>query len=253
MFDRIYSRFRKDSLVTEISKHAGVYTFPQNAQQLFSIYERLYQVTNGQMTPLIGQLLNDAGYDASYSLQPKKLTDVEVWEDCIEYTYPNLLVKKPVLLDFGAAGKGYLLDLVGQVLKKHEIPSFTINAGGDILHYSGEKKTIRVGMEHPDDVKKVIGVVELENKSICGSAGNRRKWGEFHHIMHPMTKKSVSDILSVWVIAENGLLADGVATALFFTKPDEIAKAFDFEYCIIKQDYSAALSSHFPGEVFMGT
>jgi thiamine biosynthesis lipoprotein len=251
-FDKVYSRFRKDSLVTEIAKQEGIYTFPQDAKELFRFYERVYQLTQGQMTPLIGQLLDDAGYDATYSLQVKKLKEIPTWEECITYNHPNLRVRRPVLLDFGAAGKGYLIDLVGQILKKHDMPSFTINAGGDILHQSRENKIIRVGMEHPEDAKKIIGIAYLGNGSICGSAGNRRKWGEFHHIMHPMTKKSVSDVLSVWVIAENGLLADGLATALFFTTPEEIAKAFDFEYCIIKQDYSAAISSNFPGELFMG-
>jgi thiamine biosynthesis lipoprotein len=93
-------------------------------------------------------------------------------------------------------------------------------------------------------------VAELEKGSICGSAGNRRKWGKFHHIMHPETKKSVENILAVWVIAENGLLADGLATALFFVEPERLEKDFNFYYCILKNDYSIRVSPNFPGEFY---
>ncbi len=250
LFDQTYSRFRDDSVIAEIARKKGTYGLPSDASFLFALYKTLYRLTQGSFTPLIGQLLVDAGYDAAYSLDPKKLRDIPSWEDVIAYTFPNLTVKKPVVLDFGAAGKGYLTDLVGKVLEKHGILSFSINAGGDILYKTKEEKKLRVGLEHPDDTSKIIGVVELENGSICGSAGNRRKWGAFHHIMDPHKKKSVSTIVAVWVIAKTGLIADGLATALFFVKPEVLAKDFDFAYAILNQEYSLETSPNFPAEFY---
>src|SRR3989344_327423 len=62
VFDRAYSRFRADSLVTEMSLRAGEYTLPPDAKPLFDLYKELYDRLSGVFTPLIGQALVDAGY-----------------------------------------------------------------------------------------------------------------------------------------------------------------------------------------------
>lgn len=248
-FDKAYSRFRKDSLVVQMSLKKGTYQLPNDAKPLFSLYEKLYLVTHGVFTPLIGQLLSDAGYDAEYSLTAKRLNDVPSWEESLEYKFPNLMIKKPVLLDFGAAGKGYLVDCIGDLLMQKGITTFCIDAGGDIVYKTTGERKLRIGLEHPQNPKQVIGVAEIRNESICGSAGNRRQWGNFHHMIHPYTKSSPTDILAVWVVAKTGLIADALATCLFFLSPNSFSP-FDFEYMLIRKDYSIEKSSHFPAEFF---
>lgn len=249
IFDRDYSRFREDSLVTAISKKAGLYTLPSDAEPLFLLYESLYGLTKGAVTPLIGNVLSDAGYDASYSLQSKDLEQPLPWQEVLERKSLELLVKKPVILDFGAAGKGYLIDIVAEIIRGENITSFCVDAGGDMV-YDNSSDALRVGLEHPTDPEKVIGVATILNQSLCGSAGNRRAWGKFHHIINPHTLESPHHILAVWVVAETTLLADGLTTALFFTEPDRLAKEYQFEYVIVHQDFSIKKSANFPGEIF---
>jgi FAD:protein FMN transferase len=249
-FDRDYSRFRDDSLVTKISRKKGIYTLPKNAKLIFHFYEKLYKLTSGAITPLIGSVMVQAGYDAKYSLMAKKLTRPPKWEDIISYEYPKLVVRKPILLDFGAAGKGYLIDLVGSLLKKNGVKNFCIDAGGDILYSSKKGERLRVGLEHPDNTSQVIGVTEILNESICGSAGNRRRWGKFNHIINPHTLKPIADIKATWVIAKEAMIADGLATALFFVKPERLIKDFTFEYFIVYKDFSFSKSENFKGEIF---
>jgi thiamine biosynthesis lipoprotein len=162
-----------------------------------------------------------------------------------------LTVKKPLMLDFGAAGKGYLVDLVGQVLRENGVQEFCIDAGGDILN-KGKigAAPVRIGLENPHDIKQVIGVCELKNASICGSAGNRRTWGDFTHIINPKTMTSPRHIAAVWVVAETALVADALATALFFVPPALLVHKFQFEYVIINSDSSFLKSAGFPGEIF---
>jgi thiamine biosynthesis lipoprotein len=62
-FDQSYSRFRADSWITKISKQTGTYTVPHDGEPLISLYHKLYTLTGGLVTPLIGQMLVDAGYD----------------------------------------------------------------------------------------------------------------------------------------------------------------------------------------------
>ncbi len=164
-FDLLYSRFRDDSWVTKLSLEAGTYDLPADAEPMFSLYRDLYKITDGYVTPLIGQVLVDAGYDKDYSFkQIKPLTQPPVWDDVIEYAPPKIIMKKPALLDVGALGKGYLVDIIGSVLEKEGIKDYCIDAGGDILHKNEKGDSIRIGLEHPEDFKKVIGVFNLKNK-----------------------------------------------------------------------------------------
>jgi thiamine biosynthesis lipoprotein len=243
LFEKTYSRFRADSIVTKISQQAGEYTLPQDAEPMLSLYHDLYTLTGGLFTPFMGQVLADAGYDATYSLQQiRPLTAPPQWDEVMSYVPPVLEVKKPFLFDFGAAGKGYLIDIVGELLQEQGIKAFCVDAGGDILHRNIEP--LRVGLEHPDVPTQVIGVVELQNKSLCGSAGNRRKWGDFHHIINPQKLSSPTDIIAIWVMADSTILADAIATCLFFVQHGMLSK-YQFEYLLVRADYSIEQSDGF--------
>jgi thiamine biosynthesis lipoprotein len=253
IFDKTYSRFLDGSLITEISRTTGVHKFPDDAERLFEFYRQLYDVTAGKVTPLVGNLLIEAGYDAQYSLKPiDKFHPVPLWEDTILYAHPLLTVYEPVMLDFGAAGKGYIVDIIGELLLDEGIASYVIDAGADILRKDSNNTKIRVGLGHPIDPTEAIGVAQLGNGSICGSAGNRRKWAGLHHIMDPDTTKPVRDIIATWAMSATALVADGMATALFFTDPARLRAVFPFEYCLIRRDFSFDHSADFPAELFTG-
>lgn len=249
-FDLTYSRFRLDSLVTRMSRESGEFELPTDADLMMTLYKKMYDVTAGLVTPLIGQVLIDAGYDANYSLSPKHLTKPKSWEEVITWENPKITLSEPSMLDFGAGGKGYLVDIVSKVIESEGILSYCVDAGGD-MHYrniAGEK--LKVGLEHPEDKTMVIGVAEILNQSLCGSAGDRRKWGDFHHIINPDTLVSPKDILAVWTMADTTIFADILTTGLFFVEPSVLLKEFKFEYLIIYSDFSMKKSAGFNAEIF---
>lgn len=249
VFDAHYSRFRSDSLVTTMSQTRGAYTLPGDAKLLMDLYQDLYTRTNGLLTPLIGNLIADAGYDATYTLiQTKELTAPLAWDDAIHYAHPILMIKQPVLIDFGAAGKGYLIDIVGELMEAEGVMSYCIDAGGDIRHRGSE--AIRVGLENPFNTSEVVGVYPLHNKSLCGSAGTRRAWGVHNHIFNPSTRESVTDIVATWVVAENTRVADALATCLFLVQASVLVEAYQFEYFLVRSDGTFEKSDNFSGEVF---
>lgn len=247
-FDKAYSRFRTDSLVTLMARAGGTHNLPADGYALLTFYHKLYNVTKGKITPLIGKVMEDAGYDANYSLVSGELTTPKLWDAVIAYDKESITLHEPAVLDFGAAGKGYLVDCIGDLLKEHGVNAFCINAGGDMLCFGDE--TQRIGLENPQDAKQVLGIAELATGSICGSSGNRRAWGAYHHIIDPKTLESPRHVLATWVVAEQALVADGIATSLYMVEPEVLTPVFDFAYAVLKQDGTMQASPHFPATFF---
>jgi thiamine biosynthesis lipoprotein len=248
-FDRAYSRFRSDSLVASLASAPGTVDFPPDASALFDLYDVLDEVSGGAVTPLVGRSLEHLGYDSGYSLTARPGLVVPTrWTDAVMRSGSTVTTTAPIVIDVGAAGKGYLIDLVAEVLVDSGIQSFVIDASGDLVH-RGEP--LRVGLEHPFDPSKAIGVVTIENESLCASGSNRRVWGEgLHHILDGRTGSPTSDIIATWAVAANGLLADGLATALFFVPPARLAEHFEFDWVRMHSSGIAERSRTLRGEVF---
>ncbi len=236
LFDKTYSRFRSDSFVSTIAGKAGTYAMPDDGARLVRFYDELYHATDGRVTPLIGQVMSDAGYDAAYSLRPGTLSVPPAWRDVISYDEKHLTLTRPALLDVGAAGKGYLVDLLGEVLNGFGVSEYVINAGGDILQRSAAGKPLAVGLEDPANPDEIIGVTYILNESLCASAGQKRRWDKFTHIIDPTTLTSPSTTMASWVIAPTAMVADGIATALFFVPALQLTDIFTFTYARLDSD-----------------
>ena len=246
-FDRTYSRFRDDSLVARIATTPGRHEFPADAPPLFDLYRRLHSATAGRVSPLVGGSLDALGYDRTYSLRARAAAPAPTWDDAVAWDGTALTTVRPVSIDVGAAGKGYLVDIVGRMLVGAGIPQFTIDASGDILH-SGAP--IRVGLEHPLDPSKAIGVATVSG-AICASAANRRAWGNgLHHVIDATTGLPTSAVIATWAIAATALAADGLATALFFADPAMLEQSFDFTWVLMREGGRVEFSPRFEGEIF---
>jgi thiamine biosynthesis lipoprotein len=249
-YDRTWSRFRDDSLVARIAREPGHWRLPPEAGPLLALYRTLYDATAGRMSPLVGASLSRLGYDAALSLRPTGPALPSVpWEDAIAWDGAILSAPRPVSIDIGAAGKGQLCDLVGEVLRDHGVGAFVVDASGDILRRG--PGTIRVALEHPGDPTLAVGVAELGDGSICASATNRRAWADgIHHVLDATTGIPVDAIVATWAIAADAMTADGVATALFLTEPAAIPVALGVEWARITSAGRIEVSAGFPGEVF---
>jgi thiamine biosynthesis lipoprotein len=250
-FDRVYSRFRDDSVVTRLSREAHTVQLPDDAETLFALYRKLYDATRGALSPLVGDALNHLGYDSSYRLTslPGPPGPIPPFDEVLSLEATTLTTYRPITIDVGAVGKGYLVDIVGRLLDDNDITDYTIDASGDILHRGSTPEA--VGLENPRNPDRVVGVAMLDNMALAASATNRRTWGSgLHHIIDALTGLPANTVEATFVVANTAAVADGLATALFVASPEDLAAVGEFEWLIMSRDGSLRSSPHFPGEVF---
>ena len=247
-FDATYSRFRTDSLVYQMSQYNGEYVLPEGSDEMFDFYDSLYELSNKKVTPLVGDTLSSAGYDKDYSLRPDdEIVKVPDYKN-IHRVGLDITLSMPTMIDIGAVGKGYLVDKIVELMRKNGHDSFVVDASGDI-YCAGDRAEV-VGLENPHDTKEIIGSVELTDKALCASAVNRRAWGDWHHVIDPSTSRPTNEVVATWVIADSTMIADGLATALFFTAPKKLAATYNYEYLRMHANGSVEYSEYFAKGVF---
>ncbi len=210
-YESVLSRFRADSLVSRMAsaEHGGDFEFPAWAQPLFAIYSEFYAATHGAFDACVGADLLNLGYDNSVKFIPESAANASensgsassswnkyhralpvTWSDISRADGSTTLhTSQPVQLDFGAAGKGYFVDLVTQILKdelsddlhansdSHVDFDFLVNAGGDMRAcFSEENSQIKVALENPFDTTQAVGVASIASGALCASSAARRRW-----------------------------------------------------------------------------
>lgn len=255
-YDRAFSRFRPDSLVTRLGRDREV-VLPAAARSLFALFDRLNELTDGRMNPLAGAGLVRLGYDASYTLSPagppepapdwRVVHRTDDAEGVAVHIDPE--AAGPVVLDVGAAGKGQLVDLVAAELAAAGVDEYLVDAGSDMLHRG--PAPVPTALEHPYDPARAIGVLGLRNRALCASAANRRAWGDgLHHVLDASTGRPVSTVTATWVLADDAMTADGLATALFLTEPSRLRTVFGFDHVRVFSDGRAEFSDALTGVLF---
>lgn len=296
-YEAALSRFRDDSVLASMagSKQGGTFDFPDYCSGLFDLYDLLYQVTDGGVDPAVGADLERLGYGRDLTLVMQegardhlgRIHGRATWGRDVVHEGSSLTTAGPVHLDFGAAGKGFLVDLLADLLEgaghairtsavmDDEVGGYVIDAGGDMRIRS--PRPIAIGMEDPDDLARAVGKVEVASGSFCASAPSRRRWGKadltegrpgltaLHHILNAVDGLPVQRVEATWVLVGGdqvspadgaGLsnrptaLADGLCTALFLCDPGALADVFDFSCALLGPDRRALMSQGFPGEFF---
>lgn len=125
-------------------------------------------------------------------------------------------------LDLGGVGKGYALDMAGEVLLEHGFIAFLIDGGGDLL----------LGAPPPGRdswrVSTPLGPLDTAHVSIATS-GSEFRYLDHHgrrysHLIDPRTGYGISDPRSVTVIAATGLVADGLASVASILGEEALAR-----------------------------
>ena len=129
------------------------------------------------------------------------------------------LSKKGMLIGTGGIGKGYALDRAGQVLQNAGFTKYMLFGGGQVqvLGNKGQRPW-HVGIQHPRK-NDYFAYLAVDGGSISTSGDyehafirDGRRW---HHLLDLKTGLPVEHTTSVTVLADTGLYADALSTAIF--------------------------------------
>jgi thiamine biosynthesis lipoprotein len=176
--------------------------------------------TDGAFDPTVGRRMNDRGYNRDYrhgtSMPPDFACDpTATFRDVqLDAKRQTITLRRPLLLDLGAAAKGLAIDLAAAALRSRG--NFLIDAGGDLYAagHNARDQAWTLGIRHPRR-EALIETVTLSDASLCTSGDYERG----SHLLDPRTGEPANALASVSVVAPSALVADVLATAAFVLGP----------------------------------
>lgn len=303
-YESVLSRFREDSFVSRMARaeHGGEFEFPAWTQPLFAIYDEFYDATRGAFDACIGADLLALGYDNSVQFVPEPAGSANKdsgsvsgswskyrrslpvkWADISrDDSGTTLHTNQPVQLDFGAAGKGYFVDLVTNILKDElgddslSDCDFLVNAGGDMRAcFSNEDYQIKVALENPFDTTQAVGVASIASGALCASSAARKRWkvkdancladNAFEsnliatHLINALDGVPSQKLSASWAYipaktcAFPTAYADALATALFVSQENDLQKIVQTtsaEFAVISPNHALRKTRAFPAYFF---
>lgn len=210
-FDQLYSRFREDSLISQLRSEGTLHNPPEELVRMLDFAKELSTVSDGAFCLSIGNPLHAHGY-GNRQLGGTVLTNE--WQN-IYYSHENIAVPKGTVLDLGGFGKGWLIDELAVALRRLGVTHYVINGGGDI--YVQSQEPLEFALENPYDPTKKYGQTRITQGALAGSSTLKRSWNDqgasYHHIFDPDTNlPSRSSVVASYVRAESARIADSLAT-----------------------------------------
>lgn len=237
-----------DSDVAKLNAASGeAVTVSEDTYDLIGKALEVAKDTKGAFDPTIYPIVKLWGFTTGEHRVP---SDDEIKNELKRVGYSRINVgDKPgkvslseeTMIDLGACAKGYLSDVLCEIVKSHKT-SGIISLGGNVqsVGTKPDGTAFRVGIIDPKNTDKIYKKIESKNEAVVTS-GNYERFFEkdgkrYHHIMDSATGKPADKgLASVTVVGPSGFLCDAYATA-FFVMGEDKAK----EVLKNKPDYHAA-------------
>jgi thiamine biosynthesis lipoprotein len=225
--------YRDTSEVSRLNRSAAFGPLPVEAGlfDLLSLAARIHTETGGAYDIAVGALIKAWGFFRRAGRVPSEAERAEVLTRCgmrhvvldpdrrtVQYRV------RGVEINLGSIGKGYALDRVAQRLRgEWNVASGLVHGGtSSVLALGtppGQPAGWAVGLGHPWDLRRRLGVVQLRDRALGTSSitfqhleHQGRKLG---HILDPRSGWPAEALASATVVAPTAAEADALATAFF--------------------------------------
>ena len=137
------------------------------------------------------------------------------------------LTRPGMRVNLGGIGKGYAIDRGVEILRRHGLRDFMIQAGGD-MYVAGQKdgRPWRLGIQDPRGPGgSTFAAIDLSDSTFSTSGDYERAFVSngvrYHHIIDPSTGEPARGCRSVTILTDRAVLADGLSTGVFLLGPKE--------------------------------
>lgn len=229
-YERLFSRTLPHSDISRLNNALGqAVNVDSRTYELLSLAKHYCAVSQGTFDITIGAV----GKLWSFNNQVVPTKD-EIAEALQHVDWQNLkfadegesgyfaqLIDPQASIDVGGIAKGWIADRLIEELALSGFGGVVVNLGGNVA-LSGRKpdgKPWSVGMRDPENSNLVVSKLSLQSGSVVTSGVGERSFTKegctYHHILDPATGYPVdTDVLSVTVICEKSIDAEGFSTTL---------------------------------------
>lgn len=198
-----------------------------------SVCKKLSEESNGVFDVTVGRLSSLWAIGEEGQRIPDKKEIEKLLE---EVSYENIIIdgnkaslKSDCNIDLGAVGKGFACDMIKSYLDKTDLKGAVVAVGGSILAWGDNNKAgdkWQIAVKHPRNENAYLGVISLD-EGFVSTSGDYEKYFEqdgvrYHHILNAKTGyPSDSELISVTVVCDSGLLSDALSTTCFILGREE--------------------------------
>lgn len=233
--------------------HGEKITVSQDTRILTTYGLNLAQQTQGALNPALYPVTSAWGFTTGTYTVPTafELSQLLPLTDYtkIKLNWDRIELEPGMALDFGALGKGYAGDEIVRILKERGITCALLDLGGNVqaLGKKNDGTMWNIGIRNPWG-GSASAALKIADQAVITSGGYERfftaKDGhQYIHIFDSNTGYPVENgVVSVTIVAESGLYADGLSTGMFvmgLEKASDFWKQHkDFEMIIFTEEHN---------------
>ena len=170
----------------------------------------------------------------------------------IKTSADKIALSEGTKIDLGAVGKGMACDMLKVYLDASDLKGAIISVGGSILAWGDYNKAgdkWQIAVAHPRLEGEYLGVLSIDEGFVSTSGDYERYFEEngkrYHHIIDA-TKgyPAETDLVSVTIVCDSGLLSDALSTACFILgeeKSTELLERYDASAIFVDKDINISV------------
>mgnify|MGYP004601463111 FL=1 len=242
-----------ESLVSVTDEHSDIYAIDHtgsgslsgNAAELMEQALELCRRTGGALDISVYPIVRAWGFTTGSYQVPDEET-IQSLLPLVDYTQIQydaatgvVTLPEGMEIDLGSVAKGYAGQLAAQMLREHGVQSALLNLGGNVQTVGAKPdgSPWQIGIKDPQGEDAMM-VLSVEDQAVVTSGGYERYFEQdgqtYWHIMDPSTGHPAdSGLISVTIVGDEGVVCDGLSTALFVMglekAADLWAQSGDFE------------------------
>ena len=233
--ERIFSVYRADSAISALNRDGVLENAPEDFIVLLSRALSLARISEGVYDPTVQPLWqlyfrhftaarpDPAGPSVQHVAAALSRVDWRAVE--IDAGRRRIAFARPGMgLTLNAGGQGYITDRVVDVLRAHGFASMLVDMGEPrALSVKPDGSAWRIGIADPADPGRTVATLDVVDKCVATSGGYGTLFdaaGVFTHLFDTRTGKTAPALLGVSVVADLGIIADGLSAAMLLAPVD---------------------------------